>query len=134
FEVYARPGEAARTETELRALAREQGLVVQSNAELRALVYDNIRAFEAFMWVLIALLFVVASLGIVNTLTMNIHEQTRELGVLRAIGMRRAQVARGVVAQALALGLLSVLPGVVVGVGMSIIMNLATRPLIGHVI
>ena len=86
------------------------------------------------MWMLIALLFVVASLGIVNTLTMNIHEQTRELGVLRAIGMRRAQVRRGVVAQALALGVLSVLPGVVVGVAMSYIMNLATRPLIGHVI
>ena len=34
----------------------------------------------------------------------------------------------------MALGVLSVLPGVVVGVGMSYIMNLATRPLIGHVI
>ncbi|MBI1914172.1 MAG: ABC transporter permease [Planctomycetes bacterium] len=133
FEVYAEPGGAGRVEKELRTLAREQGLLIQSNAELRAQVDTNVQAFEAFMWMLIALLFVVASLGIVNTLTMNIHEQTRELGVLRAIGMRRAQVGRGVVAQALALGVLSVLPGVVVGIGMSYIMNLATRPLIGHV-
>jgi putative ABC transport system permease protein len=135
LEVYAQnaPGAVGRVDEGLRTLAREQGLLVQSNAELRALVYDNIKAFEAFMWVLIVLLFVVASLGIVNTLTMNIHEQTRELAVLRAVGMRRAQVARVVLSQAVALAVLSVLPGVVVGIGMAYVMHLATHPLIGHV-
>jgi putative ABC transport system permease protein len=132
FEVYAKPGRADDVERELRTLAGTEGLLIQRNAELRAQVDKNVQSFEAFMWMLIALLFVVASLGIVNTLTMNIHEQTRELGVLRAIGMKQGQVRRGVVAQALALGVLSVLPGMVLGVGMSYIMNLATRPLIGH--
>ena len=133
LEVFAEPGQTARVERELRALATEQGLLVQSNAELRGEVDKNIQAFEAFMWMLIALLFLVASLGIVNTLTMNIQEQTRELGVLRAIGMKRGQVARVILAQALALAVVSVLPGVLVGVGMSYVMNLATRPLIGQV-
>jgi putative ABC transport system permease protein len=133
LEVYAKPGAERRVEEGLRKLARADGLLVQSNAELHRLVYDNVRAFEAFMWVLIALLFVVASLGIVNTLTMNVHEQTRELGVLRAVGLRRAQVGRGVVAQSAALAVVSILPGVVVGIGMAYIMNLATQPLIGHV-
>lgn len=134
LEVYARPGEVDRVERALRALAGEQGLLIQSNAEVRAVVEDNIKAYEAFMWVLIALLFVVASLGIVNTLTMNIHEQTRELGVLRAIGMKRGQIGRVVVAQAVALAVVSVLPGVAAGIGTAYIMNLATLPLLGHVI
>lgn len=132
LEVFAEPGQAGRVDGELRELARTQGLVVQSNAELRAQVDNNVRAFEALMWMLIALLFLVASLGIVNTLTMNVHEQTREIGVLRAIGMRRGQVGRVILAQALALALVSVLPGVVAGIGMAYVMNLATRPLIGH--
>jgi putative ABC transport system permease protein len=133
LEVFALPGQLGRVERELRALAREQGLLVQSNAEIKGEVDKNIQAFEAFMWMLIALLFLVASLGIVNTLTMNIHEQTREIGVLRAIGMRRGQVGRVILAQALALAVVSVLPGVLVGIGMSYVMNLATRPLIGQV-
>ena len=55
------------------------------------------RAWEAWkdlIWVMIALIFLVASLGIVNTLTMNVDEQTREMGVLRAIGVRRLKSAR----------------------------------------
>jgi putative ABC transport system permease protein len=132
LEVYAEPGQVGRVDRELRTLAGEQGILVQSNAELRGEVDKNVQAFEAFMWMLIALLFLVASLGIVNTLTMNIQEQTREFGVLRAIGMRRGQVARVILAQALALAVVSVLPGVVVGVGMSYVMNLSTRPLIGQ--
>src|SRR5262245_43505083 len=134
LEVYARPGEVDRAEKALRALAASQGLLVQSNAEVQALVSDNIKSVEGFLWVLVALLLVVASLGIVNTLTMNIHEQTRELGVLRAVGMRRFQVATVVLAQAVALGVLSVLPGVVGGIGMAYLMNVATHPLVGHVI
>src|SRR5262249_29452402 len=56
-----------------------------------------------------------------------------ELGVLRAIGVRRAQVGKIILAQAVALAILSILPGVVAGIGMAYVMNLATHPLIGHV-
>src|SRR5262249_53092729 len=66
------------------------------------------------------------------TLTMNVQEQTRELGVLRAIGMRRGQVAKMVVAQAITLGVLSLLLGVSGGIIIAYLMNLATRPFSGH--
>src|SRR5205085_3466401 len=104
----------------------------QSNAELRAGVDKIIDGVVGFLWVLIGLVFVVASLGIVNTLTMNVHEQTRELGVLRAIGMRRGQVWKMVVSQAITLGLLSVLLGLIGGNLIAFLMNVATWPFAGH--
>ncbi len=66
-------------------------------------------------WVLLAMVFVVASLGITNCLTMNVLEQTRELGILRAVAMKRRQISKMIVAQALAIGVISALPGVLLG-------------------
>jgi putative ABC transport system permease protein len=132
FEVFARPGEAGRVEEALRPFAAKHGLMVHSNAELREDIDDAVAAVEGFMWVLIGLVFVIASMGIVNTLTMNVQEQTRELGVLRAVGMRRREVRKLVVAQALAMGVLSVLPGIVGGLIVAWIMYAATYPLVGH--
>ena len=48
---------------------------------------------------------VVAALGIVNTLTMNVIERVREIGILRAAGMTRRQVWRSVVVEAGVVGL-----------------------------
>ncbi len=59
---------------------------------------------------------VVASLGIVNTLTMNVLERVREIGVLRAAGMTRRQVWRTVVVEAGITGVAGALCGAVTGV------------------
>jgi putative ABC transport system permease protein len=56
---------------------------------------------------------IVAALGIVNTLSMNVLERVRELGVLRAAGMTRTQVRRTVVVEAGILGI----SGSVLGIG-----------------
>jgi putative ABC transport system permease protein len=58
---------------------------------------------------------VVAGLGIVNTLTMNVYERVREIGVLRAAGMTRPQVWRMVVVEAGVLGVVGVILGCVTG-------------------
>ena len=58
---------------------------------------------------------VVAALGIVNTLTMNVFERVREIGVLRAAGMTRRQVWRSVVVEAGITGLVGAICGVVAG-------------------
>jgi putative ABC transport system permease protein len=59
---------------------------------------------------------IVASLGIVNTLTMNVLERVREIGVLRAAGMTRRQVWRSVVVEAGITGLVGAMCGVAAGV------------------
>ena len=62
---------------------------------------------------------VVASLGIVNTLTMSVLERVREIGVLRAAGMTRRQVWRSVVVEAGVTGLAGAISGVVTGMVVS---------------
>jgi putative ABC transport system permease protein len=65
--------------------------------------------------VLALIAVIVASLGIVNTLTMNVLERVREIGVLRAAGMTRRQVWRSVVVEAGITGLVGAICGVATG-------------------
>ncbi|MBA3787315.1 MAG: ABC transporter permease, partial [Actinobacteria bacterium] len=71
------------------------------------------------LYVLLALSVVVSLFGIVNTLVLTVFERTRELGMLRAIGMTRRQVRRMIrhesVITALIGGVLGILLGIVLG-------------------
>jgi putative ABC transport system permease protein len=64
----------------------------------------------------------VAALGIVNTLTMNVVERVREIGVLRATGMTRRQVGRMVVVEAGILGLIGAVLGIATGLAAGAVM------------
>ncbi len=75
-------------------------------------------AFYVF-YVLAFLILIPAALGLLNTLTINILERTREIGVVRAVGGSRKQVRRIVTAEALLLGIFSAAMGVIAGVAMS---------------
>ncbi|HEX5012975.1 MAG TPA: FtsX-like permease family protein [Candidatus Limnocylindrales bacterium] len=65
---------------------------------------------------------IVAALGIVNTLSMNVLERVRELGVLRAAGMTRRQVRRTVVVEAGILGISGSVLGIVTGLAAGALM------------
>ncbi len=130
--VTARPGEAAALGPALRAFCEGRHCLVQSNAELRGRFDRQTADFQGLVWALVALVFVVASLGVANTLTMNVLEQTRELGALRAIGMKRGQVSKLVLAQAVGLGVVSLVPGTAAGVGLTYLMHLCTYPIMGQ--
>ncbi|MFI5915320.1 ABC transporter permease [Dactylosporangium sp. NPDC051541] len=60
----------------------------------------------------------IAILGILNTLALSVLERTRELGLLRAIGMRRGQTMRMVTVEAVVISVFGGLLGVAVGVGL----------------
>jgi putative ABC transport system permease protein len=78
----------------------------------------TVSALKIF-YVLAFLIIFPAALGLLNTLTINVLERTREIGVTRAIGASRGQVRRIVLAEALLLGLFGVLMGIVAGVALS---------------
>jgi putative ABC transport system permease protein len=132
FMVTAHPGEAEGLEPALKRLCDRRHYLFQSRAGLRLKFDRQSDGFVGFVWALIALVFVVASLGIVNTLAMNVLEQTRELGTLRAIGMRRRQVGKMVLSQGLILALTSLVPGVAGGVFLAYLINVSIYPLTGQ--
>ncbi len=75
-------------------------------------------AFGLF-YVIALIILIPAALGLLNTLTINILERTREIGVVRAVGGSRIQVRRMVTAEALLLGIFGAAMGVLAGVAMS---------------
>lgn len=70
---------------------------------------------DASKVVLLGVVFLVAAFGVVNTMTMSVFERTRELGVLRAIGMRPGRLVLLVVFESLQLSLLAVLGALILG-------------------
>jgi putative ABC transport system permease protein len=67
------------------------------------------------VYALLALAIVIALIGIANTLALSIHERTRELGLLRAVGLARSQLRAVVRWEAVAISLLGALLGLGVG-------------------
>jgi putative ABC transport system permease protein len=78
------------------------------------------------------LTFAVASLGVVNTLTMNVIEQSRDLSLLRAIGMTSSQTRRLVLGQAGLLGQVSLIPGAAAGIGLAAFINASANAAFGQ--
>jgi putative ABC transport system permease protein len=75
-----------------------------------------INAVLTAVGMLLALAVLIAILGIVNTLALAVVERTREIGLLRAIGMDRPQLRRMLQVESIAISLLGALLGVLVGV------------------
>ena len=82
---------------------------------------SQITSFLTLVNALLALSVVIAMIGIANTLSLSIHERTRELGLLRAVGMTRSQLRSAVRWEAV---LISVL-GTVVGLGLGLVVSWA---------
>ena len=78
------------------------------------------------VYALLSLAVIVSLFGIVNTLALSIHERTRELGMLRAVGMSRRQVRTMVRYEAVITALIGAILGTVLGVIFAV---LVSRPL-----
>ena len=65
---------------------------VEDRDEYAASVTQGVDTMLGIVYVLLALAIVIALMGIANTLSLAVHERTRELGLLRAVGQTRAQV------------------------------------------
>jgi putative ABC transport system permease protein len=94
--------------------------------ELKDNQEQQIQQLVSFFYVLLALAIVISLLGIVTTLALSIHERTRELGMLRAVGMSRKQVRRLVRYEAVITALIGAVLGTILGV---IFATLVSRPL-----
>lgn len=70
--------------------------------------------------ILLALAILIAVLGVINTLALSVIERTRELGLLRAIGMRRSQVMRMITVESVVISVFGAVLGLAVGVALGL--------------
>ncbi len=132
FIVRAEEGQRTKVGKQVESLALQHGLIFQSNAELVEMIQGLSKGVNGGLWGLLVLGSVIASFGLINTITMNILEQTGEIGLLRVVAMTRTQLRRMVFAQAILLGLIGFTPGAAMGVLLAFLINLSTQSATGH--
>jgi putative ABC transport system permease protein len=118
FLTFVKGGDAAALKA---ALAGHPDVKLQTEAawiDTRAASLDQLLAI---FYVLLALAVIVSLFGIVNTLVLSTFERTRELGMLRAVGMTRRQMRRMVRHESVITALLGALTGIAVGLGLAAI-------------
>ena len=101
------------------------GVEALTGDELTAELEDVIESdflgwFETFLLVFAGISLVVATFSIYNTFSILVAQRTRESALLRALGASRGQVLRSVAAEALAVGLLASVGGLVAGLGLAL--------------
>jgi putative ABC transport system permease protein len=94
-------------------------LEVLDRDELIGDIADQLTAFVNVIYGLLGLSIIIALIGIANTLSLSIHERTRELGLLRAVGMARDQVRSTVRWEAVLISVLGTLVGLGMGLALS---------------
>ncbi|WP_327086941.1 FtsX-like permease family protein [Nonomuraea sp. NBC_01738] len=91
-------------------------LRVQSSTDLRGQFDEALDMMLMIITALLGLAILISLLGIANTLSLSVHERTRESALLRALGLTRPQLRRMLSVEALVLGLIGALVGVALGV------------------
>jgi putative ABC transport system permease protein len=115
FAVRFSPSATDADRAELADVARSLALEPTALGRIEGAIGQALDRVFGLFDVLALVAIVVAALGIVNTLTMNVLERVREIGVLRAAGMTRRQVWRSVVVEAGITGLVGAICGVAAG-------------------
>jgi putative ABC transport system permease protein len=98
------------------ALTEWPNAELQDQASFKESITSEIDQLLNLIYGLLALAVVIALIGIANTLALSVHERTRELGLLRAIGMSRRQVRTAVRWEAIMISLLGTVIGTVLAV------------------
>jgi putative ABC transport system permease protein len=108
------------------ALAPYGDVQVQSRAQFEQAQASSVNQLLGLVYALLALAVLIALIGIVNTLMLSVLERTREIGLLRAVGMRRSQVRSMIRSEAVILATFGALIGIVIGtlMGLALVSSL----------
>jgi putative ABC transport system permease protein len=102
------------------ALAAYPSVQVQTRSQYLKASTAIVNELIGLVYALLGLAVIIALIGIVNTLMLSVFERTREIGLLRAVGMRRRQVRAMVRSEAVILAVFGAIIGIVIGTGMGI--------------
>ncbi|MFI2642928.1 ABC transporter permease [Streptomyces sp. NPDC018610] len=90
---------------------------VRDQADYKQALKDQIGQLLDLIYGLLALAIIVAVLGVVNTLALSVVERTREIGLMRAIGLSRRQLRRMIRLESVVIALFGALLGLGLGMG-----------------
>jgi putative ABC transport system permease protein len=114
-------GATPATTTSVKAeLESYPNLTVQTRAEYVKTAQAQVNQLLGLVYALLALAILIALIGIVNTLMLSVFERTHEIGLLRAVGMRRRQIRAMIGSEAVILSVFGALIGIVVGTGLGV--------------
>ena len=114
----AQPGaDIAATQKEIEtALASAPTAEVQTTEQYKEGTVDLVNQLLLLIYGLLALSVIISLFGIVNTLVLAVYERTREIGLVRAIGMSRGQVRATVRYESVITSIIGAIMGIVVGI------------------
>jgi len=110
------------------ALARYPNVQVQDQAAFRDRFARFLNQVLNLLTGLLVMAIIIAGFGIVNTLSLSIYERTRELGLLRAVGLTRQQTKRMVRWEAVIISVMGALFGVAIGIAFGWALQQALAP------
>ncbi len=102
------------------ALTSYPNAKIQTRAEFEQTQQAQVNQLLGLIYALLGLAVVIALIGIVNTLILSVFERTHEIGLLRAVGMRRRQVRSMIRSEAVILSVFGAVIGVVIGTGLGL--------------
>lgn len=125
YTVYVDPGaDVGQVQQRVEDVVKDQPLIsVLNRADMTNQATAQIDTMLTVIYALLALAVIIAVLGIVNTLALSIIERTREIGLLRAIGLTRPQTRRMITLESVVVAVL----GAILGLGMGLVFGLALQ-------
>jgi putative ABC transport system permease protein len=109
------------------ALSGYPNVQVQTRGQFEQSQAASVNQVLGLVYALLALAVIIALIGIVNTLMLSVLERTREIGLLRAVGMRRPQVRSMIRSEAVILAVFGAIIGIVIGTLMGLALVSALR-------
>ena len=98
-------------------------LSVQDKEEFKELISGQVNQLLYVIYGLLALAVVIAVIGIINTLGLSVLERTREIGLLRAVGLSRRKLRVMITLESVAIALLGAVLGMVLGLVIGIVLR-----------
>lgn len=116
--VKAKPGQGVEARRQMEsALGRDfPNVQIDSRSGFQNMQEGTVDQFVAGLVALLVLSEIIAVLGIINTLLLSVYERTRELGLLRIVGMSRTQVRRMVRGESIIIAVIGCLVGLGLGI------------------